>query len=100
MFVVKLLGSKKTDFQGALQQQLDVLHTVQDEPTGHTLLVVLHVRIPWMSTHSSLCMLCIWTPILHKFTSKQIMYTNYSNFYRSFCFLKKKTKKTNKRKTD
>ena len=37
MFVVNLLGSKKTNFQGALHL-LDVLHTVQDEPTGHTLL--------------------------------------------------------------
>lgn len=94
MFVVNLLGSKKTDFQGELQQQLDALHTVHDEPTGHTLLLVFYVRkLPWMSTHSSLYMLCILISILHKFSSQEIMYINHSNFYGSFHFLgKKKTK--------
>lgn len=95
MFVVNLLGSKKTDFQRALQQQLDALHTVHNEPTGHTLLLGFNVRkLPWTSTHSSLCMLCILISILHKFSSQEIMYINYSNFYRSFHFLGKKPQKT------
>lgn len=35
-------------------------------------------------------MLCILVPILHKFLSQEIMYINYSNFYRSFHFLEEK----------
>lgn len=40
--------------------------------------------------HSSLCMLCILISILHKFSSQEIMYINYSIFYRSFNSLEKK----------